>query len=124
VNKDIHWSLFVVVNPGKVENGHDFTIDNDDEVLEHSFCLFMDSLRAHKKNKMKSIIQNWLNAEASRLGKFKRLGKIEPFNAQSFPVVDPRGKVTSDLNTQYTCHYISIEFSLYLFCHCNSSLPR
>lgn len=90
VNKDIHWSLFVVVNPGKIENGHDSTIENDDEVLEHSFCLFMDSLRAHKKNRMKNIIQNWLNAEAKRLGKFKRLGQIEPFNSQSFPVVDPR----------------------------------
>lgn len=92
VNKDIHWSLFVVVNPGKVENGHDSTIENDDEVLEHSFCLFMDSLRAHKKNRMKNIIQTWLNAEAKRLGKFTKLGQNEPFNSQSFPVVDPRGK--------------------------------
>jgi Ulp1 family protease len=92
VNKDIHWSLFVVVNPGKVENGHDSTIANDDEVLEHSFCLFMDSLRAHKKNRMKNIIQTWLNAEAKRLGKFTKLGQNEPFNSHSFPVVDPRGK--------------------------------
>jgi Ulp1 family protease len=92
VNKHIHWSLFVIVNPGKVENGHDSTIENDDEVLEHAFCIFMDSLRAHKKNHMRKIIQGWLNAEAKRLGKFKRLGQIEPFNPQSLPVVDPKGK--------------------------------
>lgn len=90
VNKNIHWSLFVVVNPGKAENGHDSFVENDDEVLEHPFCLFMDSLRVHKKVKMWKVIQQWLNAEAKRLGKFQRLGKIEPFNTQSLPIVDPK----------------------------------
>lgn len=99
INKNIHWSLFVVVNPGKAENGHDSFVENDDEVLEHPFCLFMDSLRVHKKAKMWKVIQQWLNAEAKRLGKFQRLGKIEPFNTQSLPIVDPKGMLSyvSDL---------------------------
>jgi len=130
VNKDIHWSLFVVVNPGKVENGYDLTIENDDEVLEHSFCLFMDSLRAHKKLRMKLIIQNWLNAEARRLGKFKRLGKIEPFNSQSFPVVDPRGKVSFDVNAQdikfeanSQCTFSVLLYVSFLYCFIINIVP-
>jgi len=40
VNRDLHWSLFVVVNAGEVESAH----QSDGEAnVEHPFILFMDS---------------------------------------------------------------------------------
>ena len=48
VNADLHWSLLVVVNPGLIAN-----VYNDDlpETEEHSFILFLDSLKMHNKKK-------------------------------------------------------------------------
>lgn len=104
VNKDIHWSLFVIVNPGKVYNvtsknegsGAKGESTTDEDELEFPFILFMDSLRAHKKSKMKKHIYNWLNSEAKRLGKFQHLnGNDQPFNSVTTPVADPRGAFSS-----------------------------
>jgi|AntRauTorckE5430_2_1112549.scaffolds.fasta_scaffold46749_1 sentrin-specific protease 7 len=93
VNKNIHWSLFVIVNPGMVENAADDLLVDDDEVLEHPFLLFMDSLKAHKMSRMRKHIQGWMNFEAKRLGKFKNLHKKDPFDSLTLPVISPKGKL-------------------------------
>jgi Ulp1 family protease len=121
VNKDIHWSLFVIVNPGKVENAHDNLVENDDEVLEHPFLLFMDSLRAHKKKKIWDITRKWLNAEAKRLGKFKRMNTDAPFHNSTFPVIDPRGKIAFQKSELCQC---PISHSLHCCPTRISALPR
>jgi len=89
VNKDIHWSLFVIVNPGKI--GNMYVEEDDKEEVEVPFMLFMDSLRAHKKGRMKKYILEWLNLEAKRLGMFKQLHKGSPFHNSTMSVVDPSG---------------------------------
>ncbi|GFH57133.1 hypothetical protein CTEN210_13609 [Chaetoceros tenuissimus] len=81
VNKDIHWSLLVIVNPGNIIS------DDDEEAcnrnLEHPYVLFMDSLRAHKKSKLQRTLYTWLNKEAARLRKFDRK---DPFVPVTCPV--------------------------------------
>ena len=92
VNKDIHWSLCVIVNPGMVANAIDQDVENDDEVLQHPFLLFMDSLKAHRISRMRKHIQGWMNAEAKRLDKFKSSYKKEPFDSHTLPTIIPKGK--------------------------------
>ena len=57
----------------------------------------MDSLRAHKKKKLKNLVFKWLNSEAKRLGKFQKLpgSKNGIFNNLNMPVIDPKGKFWS-----------------------------
>jgi len=88
VNKDLHWSLFVVVNAGKVETAH----RSDGEAnVEHPFILFMDSLQAHKHKVLSTFIIGWLNSEAKRHRKFKLLGD-KPFHVLNCPIISPEGK--------------------------------
>ncbi len=100
VNKDIHWSLFVIVNPGKVMNIIDFydkqteagdesEMDVNDEETDVPFILFLDSLRAHKPSRLRQSLYKWLNFEADRLKKF---AKHSPFQKQTMPVCFPNGK--------------------------------
>jgi sentrin-specific protease 7 len=88
VNKDIHWSLLVIVNPGNIVS------DNDEEAcnqnLEHPYILFMDSLRAHNKAKLQKTLYKWLNAEAARLLKFDRK---DPYEDLTCPVEIASGKL-------------------------------
>ena len=88
VNKDIHWSLLVIVNPGNIVS------DDDDEAwnknMEHPYILFMDSLRAHKKSKLQKTLHTWLNAEAARLRKFDRK---DPYENLTCPVEIASGKL-------------------------------
>lgn len=96
VNKDIHWSLLVVVNPGKMINSATEELSNKE--ADVPFILFLDSLRAHKKKKLKVLIYKWLNSEARRLGKFNTLEARGPFkdndafNSLTMPIMDPRGE--------------------------------
>lgn len=87
VNKDTHWSLLVIVNPGKIISDDDEEASN--KHLEHPYILFMDSLRAHKKAKLQKTLYKWLNAEAARLHKFDRKN---PFSHLTCPVENPPGK--------------------------------
>ncbi|GFH53921.1 hypothetical protein CTEN210_10397 [Chaetoceros tenuissimus] len=81
VNKDIHWSLLVIVNPGKIVS--DDKKEAWDQHLEHPYVLFMDSLRAHNKSKLQKTLYTWLNAEAARLHKFDRK---DPYTHLACPV--------------------------------------
>lgn len=94
VNKDTHWSLLVIVNPGKIQNRIDIdtleNIDDENEDVEFPFILFMDSLRLHKKKKMKLLIYKWLNSEAQRLGKFQDFVNKPLFCNVYMPVIDPK----------------------------------
>ncbi|GFH58426.1 hypothetical protein CTEN210_14902 [Chaetoceros tenuissimus] len=81
VNKDIHWSLLVIVNPGNIFSDDDEEARNQN--LEHPYILFMDSLRAHKKARLQKTLHKWLNAEAARLGKFDRK---DPYENSTCPV--------------------------------------
>ena len=88
VNKDIHWSLLVIVNPGKIVS--DDKEEAWDQHLEHPYILFMDSLRAHKKSKLQITLYKWLNAEAARLYKFDR---EDPYTHLACPVEHANGKL-------------------------------
>lgn len=122
VNKDIHWSLLVVVNPGKICDFYDATEleCSEEEPLERErefpFILFMDSLRAHKKSKMKTLVYEWLNSEAKRLGKFQTCvgTKAGVFNNVTMPIIDPKGKFVFKNLLFVCCVYI---FSIFVLIH-------
>lgn len=73
VHADLHWSLLVVVNPGLIAN-----VYNDDlpETEDHSFILFLDSLKMHNKHVYAKRIRQWLNSEHRRLGRGEVGGRI------------------------------------------------
>ena len=87
VNADLHWSLLVVVNPGLIAN-----VYNDDlpETEDHSFILFLDSLKMHNKHVYAKHIRQWLNSEHRRLGRGEVGGMIDPFTHDCIRVVSPK----------------------------------
>lgn len=87
INEHLHWSLAVVVNPGKIVES-DEKKDLDDEA---PVILFLDSLKAHRASKIGRKIRNWLNSEWVRLrgqGSERR-----PFDKDSIPLVSPNSKL-------------------------------
>ncbi len=95
INDYLHWSLCVVVNPGKIRNMYRNRDDEDcrEEKLDFPFILFLDSLKAHQKTKVKTNIYNWLNLEAERLSEFQDISsesKKGVFNTYSIPLVAPK----------------------------------
>jgi Ulp1 family protease len=106
INKSLHWSLCVVVNPVKVFLGDKIVGDksswNDFESTAMSSStpgciLFFDSLKAHRKNEVAKHIRNWLNAEWKRL-KMPVSSFDPPFSRDTFPLVSPLGKSTRSIN--------------------------
>ena len=94
INESLHWSLCVVVNPGYIENEY-VPEEKQSEDQEFPFILFLDSLKAHRKNKVANKVRKWLNYEAKRLGKFKKISEArkEPvFNKDTMEVFDPKGE--------------------------------
>ena len=77
VNKDIHWSLFVLVNPGRVFSDQDSTTTN-------SFIFHLDSMQAHSSSDLLPSIYEWLNSEATRQQKGNGL-----FTLENMPVCIP-----------------------------------
>jgi len=98
INDVFHWSLCVVVNPGEIRNGYtDVNANEEDEAVEKDapFILFLDSLKAHQKNKVKRHIYNWLNFEAKRLDRYQDLNtdkKNGVFFQHSMPLYEPKGE--------------------------------
>ena len=91
INKDLHWSLCVVVNPGAISLASKKNRKKDDPLC----CLiFFDSLNIHKKNNVQENISKWLNAEWSRLGKGS--GCSNPFTNKSLRIFSPSGKISYD----------------------------
>ena len=82
-----HWSLLVVLNPGKVTASLDV---NEDESLkvEVPAMLFFDSLKLHPKLEIADKIRDWLNHEWKK----KNNCKDNIFNMQTIEIFSPKGK--------------------------------
>ena len=83
INKSLHWSLCVVVNPASI-------VDNprgQDTGLKPFPCiLFLDSLKIHRKDVVANHVRRWLNAEWNRLMKPTH-GGLDPFTKITMKVV-------------------------------------
>jgi len=92
INQDFHWSLCVVVNPGRaVRRGTDESAS--------SCIIFLDSLKAHRPGKVSSKIRGWLNTEWNRLEGLEQ----EPFGKDTMPIISP--KSTCSLSFQRICSF-------------------
>jgi Ulp1 family protease len=95
INKSLHWSLCVVMNPIDI-------VSNFEKPQGHGSndpfpcILFLDSLKAHEKQVVAKQIHCWLNAEWERLGKavsHKAPESTEnPFTMTTMKVIAPRSK--------------------------------
>eukprot|EP00934_Nitzschia_sp_Nitz4_P002048 Nitzschia sp. Nitz4//scaffold80_size88189//71589//78338//NITZ4_005093-RA/size88189-processed-gene-0.64-mRNA-1//1//CDS//3329558648//2048//frame0 len=89
INKDLHWSLCVVVNPGAIGELYNKK-ENKDSPL--SCMIFLDSLRMHNKKKVGANIRCWLNNEWRRAQK-KLTGfdvDEKPFQQDYFRMFNPK----------------------------------
>eukprot|EP00980_Cylindrotheca_fusiformis_P010725 scaffold2403_cov87-Cylindrotheca_fusiformis.AAC.3 len=66
INKDLHWSLCVVVNPGFIKNSRESDLEKQSN-LDLPCLIFMDSLNLHKKATVRRKVEAWLNSEYSRI---------------------------------------------------------
>ena len=120
VNKDIHWSLFVIVNPGmigKIIDAEELNeeIERDDknntvkagQPASVPFILFMDSLRAHNQKRLKKHIYAWLNLEAKRLGKFQGKHGV-PFTPKRMSTLQPNGESHVSASQRLVCNRLII----------------
>ena len=55
IQQGIHWSLCVVINPGKIKNNANSNADD-----EITYMLFFDSYKIHSKLIISNIIRRWL----------------------------------------------------------------
>ena len=92
VNKSLHWSLCVVVNPGHIDGHADRMNGDEDEFSDMPMpcLLFFDSLKAHQKNQVRKNVIRWLNSEWNRLGKGPR---ESPFSAKNMKILAPKSKL-------------------------------
>jgi hypothetical protein len=90
INKTLHWSLCVVVNPGAIIASVDDDNDNDNEPKDRPLpcMLFFDSLNMHRKTRVHKDIVKWLNSEWKRM----KGSDAEPFSKNSCRIYDPPGK--------------------------------
>jgi hypothetical protein len=94
INKAMHWSLCVVVNPGALMDAAGRTPTKDDPL---SCMIFMDSLRMHNKATVSNHIRKWLNSEYNRMAgenvtTGRRMEEETYFGSNNFPIFSPRGK--------------------------------
>jgi Ulp1 family protease len=102
INKNLHWSLCVVVNPVNVFSG-DLIIDEESMGISPSIpacILFFDSLKAHRKNEVAKHIRGWLNSEWKRL-KMPVATFDPPFSRDTFPLISPLGTSIKPMNYQF-----------------------
>ena len=112
VNANLHWSLCVVVNPGRIANSFNeegsllqersWYVPLLDEfvsirnhlttVLPTYSILFLDSLTMHNKNMYATHIRKWLNREWKRLGMGKVRNSSVPFDMKNMPLHAPKSK--------------------------------
>ena len=106
INKDLHWSLCVVVNPGSILSALNQTGKADDPL---SCLIFLDSLNMHSKNRVQTNVMKWLNSEWSRLS--KKSDVQSPFKKTSLRIFSPTGKIINrPLTSSFLCHYCSMFF--------------
>jgi len=104
INKTLHWSLCVVVNPGAI------TPQVDDEDPQFPCMLFFDSLNMHRKSRVHGKVLKWLNSEWKRTQKTD----AELFNRKSCKMYDPevpRQNNGSDCGV-FVCRYAFAMFQL------------
>ena len=95
INKSLHWSLCVVVNPGNILNAsRENDIDSEGGTGPFPCILFLDSLKAHRKDVVARHVRKWLNAEWKRLMAPQHGGE-DPFNLSTMAVFTPRSKFIS-----------------------------
>jgi sentrin-specific protease 7 len=101
INKDLHWSLCVIVNPGHIMHAFEDDEEKKSE-LPLPGLIFLDSLSLHRKPTIRSKLQKWLNAEWTRLH-----GEPEqpsPFNKKTFRLFSPRGKFATIMSQDPRLH--------------------
>jgi ubiquitin-like-specific protease 1C/D len=97
VNKSLHWSQCVIVNPGAImQHGEWFDAGFSDESgfdedAPFPLFLFLDSLKAHQKKQVAKNLRAWLNSEWKRLRKSDEL-TLEPFAPKKMIVFSPKIK--------------------------------
>ncbi|KAL3937570.1 MAG: hypothetical protein SGBAC_007345 [Bacillariaceae sp.] len=97
INKDLHWSLCVVVNPGCIMNSYEQSL-NEQSKLDVPCLIFMDSLKMHRKITIRKKIENWLNSEWSRINPTDLPTNLpNPFTKEKFRMFTPTGKKDADL---------------------------
>jgi sentrin-specific protease 7 len=97
INKSLHWSLCVVINPGAII-AHNQALEDGFEGFDANSLfpciLFLDSLKAHHdKASMAKNVKAWLNAEWKRLEKSDDK-TLAPFTSHknSLTVYTPKSK--------------------------------
>lgn len=107
INKHLHWSLCVVVNPGAIEStdsilgqegiGEDgkAKLHHSEEELEQpvTSLIFLDSLKAHQKKTVLKHVRKWLNAEWKRVKTSSETQ--DPFKSKMLDVISPTSKYLS-----------------------------
>ena len=92
INKTLHWSLCVVVNPGAIITSASASVDdgddNDWKDQPLPCILFFDSLNMHRKTRVHRDVSKWLNAEWQRMKGSDQRG---PFHKKSWKIYDPQG---------------------------------
>jgi hypothetical protein len=107
INKTLHWSQCVVINPGAIVAHNKWQALEFDESkgfdLDAPFpcILFLDSLKAHQKEQVANNIRAWLNAEWKRLGKSDDPA-VAPFTKKSMMVFSPKSKYSYSAPTRYS----------------------
>lgn len=92
INKDLHWSLCVVVNPGAIEKTYMREPTKHDPL---ACMILMDSLKMHNKRKVSQHIRDWLNSEWNRvqLSTTGFQSKDDPFQDKCFRIFSPQGEL-------------------------------
>jgi hypothetical protein len=100
VNKALHWSLAVVVNPGAIlrhkkwlDDCELVDTDEDEDYSDQLYpcILFFDSLKAHNTNAVANNLRKWLNAEWKRTKAVGSNPVENPFTKKTMPDSSPRG---------------------------------
>jgi len=108
INKDLHWSLCAVVNPGCIMNSYESDLDKKGK-LDVPCLIFMDSLKMHKKNTIRKKIENWLNSEWKRI----KPGTVEdPFSLHRFQLFSPTVPMQ---NNTWDCGVFVCRYALAIF---------
>jgi Ulp1 protease family, C-terminal catalytic domain len=118
INKNQHWSLCVVVNPGAIVERLNVmrddvknvnNVSNEDD--PYPCLLFFDSLKTHAKARFAKLVRTWLNSEWHRLQPNHVLN--DPFTADSMRLCSP--DIPYQMNSWdcgvYVCRYA---YAMYL----------
>eukprot|EP00977_Amphora_coffeiformis_P006932 scaffold1511_cov170-Amphora_coffeaeformis.AAC.3 len=99
VNKTMHWSLAVIVNPGEIDDHCDlvercvFPLDKTvSAAVDDRPCpviLFFDSLKCHPRKTVAKNLRKWLNAEWKRKMGGRKDARENPFTKDTMKVLTP-----------------------------------